>query len=120
MIQAIKIFLPAVCLLLLPLDSYAAWITTSGKVIRISTYSSTNTVLVQLDVNGTSVSECSNNITFAISKDMSEEARSRMYSLLLAAKVAGDTVSIAYSDTGSCEPWDASTSAYRRILRITG
>ena len=105
-------------LLLMPLESYAAWITASGKVTDLYTYASRETVLVKLDVNGADVAECSNKTFFAISKDISEEARARMYSTLLAAKVSGSTVSLAFNDVGGCEPWDSNPSVYRVITRI--
>lgn len=94
------------------------WIDTQGKVKKLSTYAHTETVLVYLDNPGQSISQCTDTTAFAISHSISSEARSRMFSLLLAAKAAGTPVTVSYLNTGDCEPWDASTSAYRKITRI--
>jgi len=89
-------------------------------VKNISTYSSTETILVNLDSHGTAVEDCTNTTTFAISKTISSEARARMYALLLAAKSSNSSVTIAFNDVGNCEPWDANQNAYRIITRING
>ena len=105
-------------LLFTPLNSFAAWINTSGTVVDIVTYGHTNTILVNLSSNGTVVGECSNNASFAISKDIDEEARSRMYSMLLAEKAANQQVTVSYNDDRGCEPWDATPKAFRKIVRL--
>jgi len=105
-------------LLLASINSYAVWINTSGTVESIITYSGRETILVGLSSDGTDVEDCSSKTTFAISKDMSEEGRARMYSMLLTAKTTGETVTLSYSDTGGCEEWDSNTNVYRRIVRL--
>ena len=105
-------------MLFVTVNSHAAWIEASGTVNNIMTYSTTNTVLVNLSSNGASVDECSNSSTFAISKSASEEARERMFAMLLAAKTTGTKVTVAYNDVGGCEPWGASPNVYRTITRM--
>jgi hypothetical protein len=97
----------------------AAWLNTSGTVDRITTYYHRETVLIRLSSNGVDVPACSNNTTFAISKDISPEARARMFAMLLSAQATGREVTVTYSDAGSCESWDSNPSAYRRILRLS-
>ncbi|MDO6708529.1 hypothetical protein [Photobacterium sp. 1_MG-2023] len=94
------------------------WIDTSGKVFQIATYATTETILVYLDTSGSDVAECSDKQAFAISNTLSSEARSRMYSMLLAAKTAGTPVTVSYTNVGSCEVWGTNNSAYRRIMRL--
>ncbi|TRY28671.1 DUF5992 family protein [Aliiglaciecola sp. M165] len=110
----------ALFLLLFSFSEYsdAAWLNTTGTVSDVITYASTETVLVVLSSNGAPVEECSNTTTFAISKSISEEARARMFSILLAAKTTGSSVTLSYNDVGGCEPWDANSSAYRKITRL--
>ena len=99
-------------------EALAVWLNVKGKVTSIYTYASRETIIVSLDNVGANVAECSNKTAFAISKSISAEARSRMYSLLLAAHSANREVTIAFNDVGGCEPWDANASAYRRIARV--
>lgn len=96
----------------------AAWIEASGKITNMMTYATNNTILVTISSAGTPVDECSNNSSFAVSKSMDEEARSRMFAMLLAAKASGASVTIAYNDVGQCEPWGSNSSAYRKIQRL--
>ncbi len=99
-------------------NTSAAWLEAGGKVVGLATYSSSETILVTLSANGSPVAECSNKSTFAISKTMSEEARARMYAMVLAAKAAGTIITVAYNETGSCEPWGSAPSVYRQIKRM--
>ncbi|MEI8594390.1 hypothetical protein [Photobacterium sp. Hal280] len=94
------------------------WIDTTGKVLNIATYAATETILVFLDNNGQDVAECSDKHVFAISNTLSSEARSRMYSMLLAAKTAGTSITVSYTNVGSCEAWDSNNSVFRRIMRL--
>ncbi len=96
----------------------AAWIETAGEVTSIMTYSTTNTILVNLSSQGAPVKACSNTSTFAIPKSTSAESRARMYSMVLAAKTAGTQITVAYDENGGCEPWGSNTSAYRIIKRM--
>ncbi len=96
----------------------AEWINVTGEVVGLTTYARTNTILVTLDSEGAEVAECSNRSTFAISKDDVPEARSRMYSMLLAAKTAEKKVVLTYQNIDGCEPWDSNPTAYRKILRL--
>ena len=98
--------------------SLASWLDTSGKIVSIVIYPHTETILVSLDSSGVDVSACSSKSNFAISADISLEARTRMYSMLLAAQASGRNVVISYSDVGNCEPWGANTNAYRKITRL--
>ncbi len=107
-----------VVLLTLSTTSNARWLDVSGNVTHLVTYAHNETILVTLDNTGNDVLECSNKVTFAISKTMSPEGRSRMYSLLLAAKTSGSRVTVSYNDVGNCEPWDANPNAYRKITRL--
>jgi hypothetical protein len=97
---------------------YAYWVDASGKVASIITYAHTDTILVKLEVAGTEVPECSNKSEFAISKSIPEERRSKMYALLLASKMSGTPVTVSFSHSGSCEPWDSKSSVYRTITRL--
>lgn len=97
----------------------AAWLTSTGKVEHLLLYQA-HTVLVKLkDNNGSPVTACSNKEYFAIPASYTEESRNRMYSTLLAAKMADKQVSISYNDVDNCEPWGATTNVYRKITRIT-
>ncbi|GLX84527.1 hypothetical protein tloyanaT_07790 [Thalassotalea loyana] len=107
----------SVAALLFSFNSNAAWIDASGAVTSLVTYASTETVLVTLSNAGKDTG-CANKVTFAISKDISSEARARMYSMLLAAQSTGRSVVVTYNDTGGCEPWDANQNAYRKIVRL--
>jgi hypothetical protein len=98
--------------------SNAAWVEASGEVNRIMTYATTDTILITLSSSGTSVPDCSNTSEFAISKSASEESRARMYAMALAAKTAGTTITVAYEESGGCEPWGSNTSVYRTIRRM--
>lgn len=98
--------------------SNAAWIEASGKVTQIMTYYSTDTVLVNLSSSGEPVIACSDTSTFAIPNTASDESRSRMFAMLLAAKTAGTNITIAYDEVGGCEPWGSNSSAYRTIRRM--
>lgn len=98
--------------------SNAAWIEASGTVTNIMTYSTTDTVLINLSSPGAPVSACSNTSTFAIPKTASEESRARMFAMALAAKTAGTNITIAYEEVGGCEPWGSNSSAYRTIRRM--
>lgn len=97
---------------------YAYWIDASGKVTSIITYAHTDTILIKLEVAGTEVPECGNKSDFAISKSVPEERRSKMYALLLAAKMSGTPVTVSFSHSGNCEPWDSNSSVYRMITRL--
>lgn len=97
---------------------YAYWVDASGKVTSIITYAHTDTILVKLEVAGTEVPECDNKSDFAISKSVPEERRSKMYALLLAAKMSGTPVTVSFSHSGNCEPWDSNSSVYRMITRL--
>ena len=99
-------------------SSYASWTDTGGQVVSLVTYAHTNTILVTLSKDGTDVEACSNKKTFAISKDIGEEQRTRMYSMLLAAQAVGRDVVVSYNRVGNCEPWDANPSGYRKIVRL--
>ncbi|MCG9736358.1 hypothetical protein L1D51_20580 [Pseudoalteromonas shioyasakiensis] len=95
-----------------------AWIVSTGKIESLLIYKQ-NQVLVKLkDNNGKSVAECSNKEYFSIPAEYTSESRNRMYSTLLAAKMADKTVSIAYTESGNCDVWGASTNVYRIITRI--
>ncbi len=96
----------------------AAWLNSTGTVKDIITYSSRETVLVNLSISGAVVDECSNETTFAISKELSPEARARMYSMLLSAQATGRTVVVSYEDSGGCESWGSSPNVYRKIVRL--
>lgn len=98
--------------------SALTWVSVSGKVTSITTYASTNTILVTLDKPGPSVSACGSQTVFAISKDLTSEARGRMYSHLLTAKASGSNVTISFQDVGGCEPWNSNPNAYRKIVRL--
>lgn len=99
--------------------SQAAWLSTSGKVESIVTYSKTNTVLVALTSSGQEVEECSNRTIFAISKDLVPEARNRMFSMLLASEASDTDITVSYINSGGYEPWDSSPNVYRKIVRMT-
>ncbi|NMM42537.1 hypothetical protein [Pseudoalteromonas arctica] len=71
------------------------------------------------DNNGAPVAACSNKSSFIIPATYSEEARNRMYSTLLAAKMAGQTVMLAYNDIDNCDTWGVTPNVYRKIIRIT-
>ncbi|WDD98161.1 hypothetical protein [Thalassomonas actiniarum] len=112
-----KYYLSAI-LLMLALPSHAIWHSTTAKVKSISTYSGMETILVNLESDGIAVNECSNKATFAISKNISAEARARMYAMLLSAEATGKAISVAYADVGSCEPLGSTPNVYRTILRM--
>ncbi|MDP2572707.1 hypothetical protein Q8W40_10980 [Vibrio penaeicida] len=116
MIKNITLF--SLASLLLSFPSYGKWLSTSGTITSLTTYGHTNTVLVSLTDQGANITECSNKTTFAISSSLDPEARSRMYSMLLAARASGKAVTISYSDVGGCEPWDRNLNVYRRITRL--
>ena len=100
-------------------DAKAVWLNSSGEIENVIIYTS-NKILVKLkNNNGANVTACSNKEYFAISSSYSEEARARMYSTLLAAKLAGRSVTLSYSDVNNCEAWGNSSSVYRRITRLT-
>lgn len=111
-------------LFLLSVGVHAGWLSTKGKVQSLVTYASHETVLVTLEdeqgeiIPGNGITDCTNKQSFAISRDISTEARARMYAALLAAKTAGTYVTISYSDAGGCEPWDASANVYRKVVRL--
>jgi hypothetical protein len=98
--------------------SNASWIDTSGKVSSIITYAHIDTIIVNISSAGIDVAECANKTSFVISKSISSEARTRMYSMLLSAQATGRTVVLAYNNTGGCEPWGANANAYRKIVRL--
>ena len=100
------------------LPVHAVWLSTTAKVEHITTYATTETVLVTLSKDGADITECSNKTAFAISKDLSSEARSRMYSMLLSAQTTGRDVVVSYNDVGNCEPWGSNANAYRKIVRM--
>tara|TARA_R110002060_G_scaffold29939_3_gene40390 strand:+ start:1181 stop:1447 length:267 start_codon:yes stop_codon:yes gene_type:complete len=87
-------------------------------VSSIITYAHTDTIIVNISSVGVDVAECANKASFVISKSISSEARTRMYSMLLSAQATGRTLVVAYSNTGGCEPWDANASVYRKIVRL--
>ncbi len=111
-------FITAIFLLMFSLHSEARWLDVSGKVLYLVTYANTNTILVTLDQQGSDVSECSSKDTFAISRGLDPEARSRMYSLLLAAKVSDTPVVISFNEVGNCESWSSTQNVYRKITRL--
>ena len=105
--------------LLFSISANSAWLNTTGMITNLTTYSHTETILVALSNVGSDISACSDKTTFAISKSISPEARARMYSMLLAAQASGRPVVVSYSDTGGCEPWDASQNVFRQIVRLS-
>lgn len=117
--RSIYSFKYIILLMLLSGLSQAAWLSTSGKVESIVTYSKTNTVLVALTSSGQEVEECSNKTIFAISKDLVPEARNRMFSMLLASEASDTDITVSYLNSGGCEPWDSSPNVYRKIVRMT-
>jgi hypothetical protein len=101
------------------INVYAAtWITASGTVKQIVTYAHTETILVNISVEGANVGECSNKSTFAISASNSPEGRARMYSMLLSAQATGRVVSLSFLNEGGCEPWFSAPNIYRKIAII--
>ncbi|WP_230390677.1 hypothetical protein [Reinekea sp. G2M2-21] len=106
-------------LIALPLKGFSAyWIDSAGTVNSITTYSGSDTILVSLSVSGTNVAQCTDKTVFAISADMPEERRARMYSMLLAAQASGRVVTVSYVNEGGCEPWGSNVNAYRKITRL--
>jgi hypothetical protein len=114
MIKKIAFF----ALLLMSASSHAVWLNTAGKVTHIITYAGRETILVNISSDGSPVAECSNKTTFAISASISEEARARMYAMLLSAQATGRDVVLSYNDVGGCEPWGSNASVYRKIVRM--
>ncbi|WNO10318.1 hypothetical protein [Teredinibacter sp. KSP-S5-2] len=110
------VFVIFICFL--SMNCFAAWKNVGGKVKSITTYATTETILVTISSHGEDVPECSNKSVFAISKDISSEARARMYSMLLAARATDRSVTLAYNHEGNCEPWGSNQDAYRRITRM--
>jgi hypothetical protein len=108
----------AFSLLIAPQQCMASWLDVSGKVTNIITYAHTETILVNLDVSGANVVECSNSRTFAISSTISAEGRSRMYAMLLSAQATGRSITVSYNSAGGCEAWGATPNTYRRIVRL--
>lgn len=111
----------SVCMALLlsfSANLYAEFRTTSGAVTDITTYAQTETVLVNLSSAGVPDAGCSNVTTFAIGKDISAEARARMYAMLLAAQAGRRSVVVTHDDTVACEPWGSTQNVYRRIVRM--
>lgn len=90
----------------LSFSSDAVWLNTGGKVTGLITYAHTETILVTISNPGADVAECSSKGVFAISSSVSEEARTRMYAMLLSAQATGRNVTISYNDVGNCEPWE--------------
>jgi|GEM_PF-1574333 len=111
-------YLLALMLITSSAPSFAVWLNTAGKIKEIITYAGRETILVNLDGSGTKVNECSNTRTFAISKSISAEARSRMYAMLLSAQATGKNVTLSYNDVGGCEPWGSTANVYRTIVRL--
>ncbi|HEA18104.1 MAG TPA: hypothetical protein ENH88_17005 [Pseudoalteromonas prydzensis] len=106
-------------LFLLPNTVKAAWLNSTGEIETLILYSQ-NQILVKLkDNNGAPVAACSNKEHFIIPASYSEESRNRMYSTLLAAKMAGVPASISYSEVDNCDAWGATPNVYRKITRIT-
>ena len=106
-------------LFLLPNTVKAAWLNSTGEIETLILYSQ-NQILVKLKgTNGAPVAACSNKEYFVIPASYPEESRNRMYSTLLAAKMAGVPASIAYSEVDNCDNWDATPNVYRKITRIT-
>lgn len=116
-------FLTKILIFLLLVSSfnvYALWLDTTSQVQNIITYATSNKILVSLkNANGADVVACSNRSQFIISSTDSEEARNRMYSMLLAAQMSGSSVTISYSKVGNCEAWGNTPNVYRRITRLT-
>lgn len=106
-------------LFLLPSTVKAAWLNSAGEIETLILYSQ-NQILVKLKGNnGVPVAACSNKEFFVIPASYPEESRNRMYSTLLAAKMAGVPASIAYSEVDNCDAWGATPNVYRKITRIT-
>ncbi|QTL34122.1 hypothetical protein [Pseudoalteromonas viridis] len=108
------------CAMLMAGQAQAGWLTAGGSIDAITVYANTNTILVTLQAG---TSNLTNNCTtkapiLAISADLPEERRNRMYSMLLAKKASGQAVSLAYDPAAACEPWNANSSAYSRIERM--
>lgn len=113
-----KGFICGVAFAFISSNAYSEWENTSGTVISMNNYASTDTVLVKLSSPGVAVTECSNKDYFAIDGSLPENRRSQMYSALLAAKASGNSVTVAYENTGGCVPYGNNSSAYRGIRRI--
>lgn len=96
----------------------AIWITASGTVEKIITYAHTETILVNISVDGANVGECTSKSTFAISASNSPEGRARMYSMLLSAQATGRVVTLSFLNEGGCEPWGSAPNIYRKISII--
>ncbi|WP_276754504.1 hypothetical protein [Pseudoalteromonas marina] len=104
--------------LLFSFNAKAVWLNSTGEIESVVIYTS-NKILVKLkNNNGGDVVACSSKDFFAISSTYTEEARARMYSTLLAAKLAGRPVTLSYSDVSNCEAWGSSNNVYRRITRL--
>jgi len=102
----------------LPFNVHGAWISVTSTIQTIKIYSTTDTILVTLDHPGTVVSECSNTLSFAIDGTLPVDRRKQMLSALLMTKAAGNSITLTYSDSGNCVPWDADVNAYRGLVRI--
>ncbi|MCG7536475.1 hypothetical protein [Pseudoalteromonas sp. OOF1S-7] len=108
------------CAMLMAGQAQAAWLTAGGSIDAITVYANTNTILVTLQAG---TSNLTNNCTtktpvLAISSNLPEERRNRMYSMLLAKKASGKAVSLTYDSAAACEPWDSNSAAYSRIVRM--
>lgn len=100
-------------------NANAAWLTSTGYIETLTIYDRNQIIVKLKDNNGAPVAACSNKSSFIIPATYSEEARNRMYSTLLAAKMASVPASISYNDVDNCDAWGATPNVYRKITRIT-
>lgn len=104
---------------ILSCNANAAWRTSTGYIEALAIYDRHQIIVTLKDNDGAPVAACSNKTQFIIPASYSEESRNRMYSTLLAAKMAGVPASISYNDVDNCDDWGATPNVYRKITRIT-
>ena len=96
----------------------AGWQVVTGDVIQIASYSRTSAVLIVIvnQPSGQTPSGCSLG-HFAIDPSMPEDRVQHMMSMLMVAKMAGQSVQLTYDDAATCVSYSPSYEV-PRIVRL--
>lgn len=114
--RQMRIFL-AIAILVMPSTANAAWLTAAGRVLSVSFYPHTDTVLLKLESAG-GAAGCADASVFAIDGSISADRRKQLVASLLSAQARGGIVTASYSDSGGCIGWDGAANVFRSVTRV--
>ncbi len=99
-------------------QAQAGWTEVTGKVLMVTSYDHTSTVLVTLENQPTGPLPTGCRIdAFAIDGALSADRRQQMLSMLLSAQMANRNVDVSWDNAGNCVAYSTGNN-FVRLVRI--